>query len=73
MKKKILAHVVSLIAGLCLAYYSSRFPILPGEVSVSKSALWSFFVKEYWWLMLIFFVVGYGLTFLVFYLFNRES
>jgi hypothetical protein len=73
MKRKILAHLVSVLVGLFLGYYSHNFPILPLEVVANNFTMWSFFIKQYWWLMLIFFVVGYGITFGIFYFFNKNK
>jgi hypothetical protein len=71
MKRKILAHSISTIVGLFFGYYSHNFPIMPREVVVDSSSMWSFFIKQYWWLMLIFFVIGYGITFCIFYFKNK--
>ncbi|MBR9701851.1 hypothetical protein GOV13_02925 [Candidatus Pacearchaeota archaeon] len=68
-KKKILTHTASLVVGLLMAYYSYNFPILPQEIDSSN--LWAFFIKQYWWLMIIFFVIGYGITFLIINFFGK--
>jgi len=67
MGRKILAHSVSTIIGTMLAYYSTHFPILPQDWT------WGFVFTNYWWLMLIFFVIGYGITFGIFYFLNKNK
>lgn len=64
---KISIHVLSAIVGLLFGYYSTHFPMLPNDWT------WGFIFTNYWWLMLIFFAIGYGITFSILYFFNRKK
>jgi hypothetical protein len=74
MKNKIVTNMVSIIIGVFLAYQTFGMPISPSSLyGASLSELWRYHIQHFWWLMLIFFFIGYGITFLIFWLFNRNK
>jgi len=64
-----LKQSIAVFIGVLLGYNSRLFPILPREIASGN--YWGFIIENYWWLMLLFFLIGYGLTILVFYLIEK--
>lgn len=74
MKRKALTNIVSFIVGLLFGYSTFHMPIRPIEMyNTNRSAWWEYHIQNYGWLILLFFAIGYGLTFFVFWLFNRDK
>lgn len=77
MTNKLIIHIVSLVVGICSGLYSTHFPILPSIIHEANNSgnyvkYWTFMFQKYWWLMLLLFIIGYGLTFLTLFLINKK-
>jgi len=69
-KKKIVIQAVSVLIGLVFGYYSTSLPMLPKYVHEYYNAgllskYWFFMFSNYWWLMLIAFIIGYSLIYFI--------